>query len=120
VIAPEAGEGPPHEFMTYVPSAWPGARLPHVWLADGTALHDKIGEGYTLLRLAGNDSNSAPLARSFAEYGAPFHVLEINEEQPRALYGADLLLLRPDLHVVWRGNSLPGEAKKLAALATGH
>jgi 2-polyprenyl-6-methoxyphenol hydroxylase-like FAD-dependent oxidoreductase len=120
VIAPEAGEGPPHEFMTYVPSTWPGARLPHVWLADGTALHDQIGEGYTLLRLAGNDSNSAPLARSFAEYGAPFHVLEINEERPRELYGADLLLLRPDLHVVWRGNSLPGEAKKLAALATGH
>jgi 2-polyprenyl-6-methoxyphenol hydroxylase-like FAD-dependent oxidoreductase len=119
VIAPEGGEGPPHEFMTYVPSTWPGARLPHVWLADGTALHDKIGEGYTLLRLAGNDSNSAPLARSFAEYGAPFHVLEINEERPRELYGADLLLLRPDLHVVWRGNSLPGEAKKLAALATG-
>jgi hypothetical protein len=29
-------------------------------------------------------------------------------------------LLRPDLHVVWRGNSLPGEAKKLAAMATGH
>jgi hypothetical protein len=120
VIAPEGGEGPPHEFMTYVPSTWPGARLPHVWLADGTALHDKIGEGYTLLRLAGNDSNSAPLARSFAEYGAPFHVLEINEERPRELYGADLLLLRPDLHVVWRGNSLPGEAKKLATLVTGH
>jgi 2-polyprenyl-6-methoxyphenol hydroxylase-like FAD-dependent oxidoreductase len=120
VIAPEEGEGPPHEFMTYVPSTWPGARLPHIWLADGTALHDKIGEGYTLLRLAGNDSNSAPLARSFAEYGAPFHVLEINEERPRELYGADLLLLRPDLHVVWRGNSLPGEAKKLATLVTGH
>ncbi len=120
VISAEAGEGPPHEFMTYVPSTWPGARLPHVWLADGTALHDKIGEGYTLLRLAGNDSNSAPLARSFAEYGAPFHVLEINEERPRELYGYDLLLLRPDLHVVWRGNSLPGEVKKLAALATGH
>ncbi len=120
VIAAEEGDGPPHEFMTYVPTTWPGARLPHVWLADGTALHDKIGEGYTLLRLAGNESNSAPLARSFAEYGAPFAALEINEERPREIYGYDLLLLRPDLHVVWRGNSLPGEAKKLAAMVTGH
>jgi 2-polyprenyl-6-methoxyphenol hydroxylase-like FAD-dependent oxidoreductase len=120
VIFPEEGEGPPHEFMTYVPSTWPGARLPHVWLADGTALHDKIGDGYTLLRLAGSEANSAPLARSFAERGAPFHVLDINEERPRELYGCDLLLLRPDLHVVWRGNSLPGEANKLAAMATGH
>ena len=120
VIFAEDGEGPPHEFMTYVPTTWPGARLPHVWLVDGTALHDKIGDGYTLLRLAGSEANSAPLARSFAEFGAHFAVLDINEERPRELYGCDLLLLRPDLHVVWRGNSLPGEAGKLAALATGH
>ena len=44
--------------MTYVPSTARRAAAA-IWLADGTALHDKIGEGYTLLRLAGNDSNSA-------------------------------------------------------------
>jgi hypothetical protein len=120
VIFAEEGEGPPHEFMTYLPSTWPGARLPHVWLADGTALHDKIGDGYTLLRLAGSEANSAPLARAFAERSVPFATLDINETRPREIYGHDLLLLRPDLHVVWRGNVLPGEADKLAALATGH
>jgi len=32
---------------------WPGARLPHVWLADGTPMQDHIlYEGYTLLRFA--------------------------------------------------------------------
>ena len=105
--------------MTYVPSTWPGARLPHVWLADGSALHDRIGEGYTLLRLAGTEADSAPLARAFAAYGAPFNVLDIGGSGPRDIYGYDLLLLRPDLHVVWRGNSLP-DATKLAARATGH
>ncbi len=120
VIAAEEGEGPAHEFMTYVPTAWPGARLPHVWLDEGTALHDKIGDGYTLLRLGGSSVNSAPLARAFASYGARFTALDIVDARPRELYGYDLLLLRPDLHVVWRGNSLPGEAGKLAALATGH
>jgi hypothetical protein len=30
------------------------------------------------------------------------------------------LLLRPDMHVVWRGNDAPTEPEKLAALATGH
>ena len=119
VIWPEPGEGPAHDFMTYVPSTWPGARLPHVWLADGVALHDRIGEGYTLLRLAGSQSDAGALARAFASYGAPFTVLDIDEQGPRDIYGADLLLLRPDLHVVWRGNSLP-DAIKLAALATGH
>src|SRR5476649_1991064 len=43
VIWPEPGDGPAHEFMKYVPTTWPGARLPHVWLVDGTALHDRMG-----------------------------------------------------------------------------
>jgi hypothetical protein len=30
------------------------------------------------------------------------------------------LLLRPDLHVVWRDNRLPDDAAKLVAIATGH
>jgi hypothetical protein len=38
----------------------------------------------------------------------------------RDIYGFDLLLLRPDLHVVWRGQVAPAEPEKLAALATGH
>ena len=28
----------------------PGMRLPHMWLQDGTALQDRLGDGYTLLR----------------------------------------------------------------------
>jgi len=28
--------------------------------------------------------------------------------------------LRPDMHVVWRGNAVPDNAAELAALATGH
>jgi len=119
VIWPEPGEGPAHDFMTYVPSTWPGARLPHVWLKEGSALHDRIGEGYTLLRLAGSKADATPLAKAFSAYAAPFGVLDIGDEHARELYGHDLLLLRPDLHVVWRGNSLP-EAAKLAARATGH
>lgn len=119
VIWPEAGDGPPHDFMKYVPSTWPGARLPHVWLDDSAALHDRIGEGYTLLRLAGSSADVAPLERAFARYGAPFSLLDIAGETPRAVYGNDLLLLRPDLHVVWRGNNLP-DAAKLATVATGH
>jgi 2-polyprenyl-6-methoxyphenol hydroxylase-like FAD-dependent oxidoreductase len=119
LIWPEAGEGPADDLMKYVPTTWPGARLPHLWLGDGTALHDHIGEGYTLLRLAGAPANSEPLARAFASYGAPFTVLDIGEAHPRDIYGCDLLLLRPDLHVVWRGNRLDDPAK-LAAIATGH
>jgi 2-polyprenyl-6-methoxyphenol hydroxylase-like FAD-dependent oxidoreductase len=119
IIWPEPGEGPAPNFMKYEPTTWPGARLPHLWLSDGTALHDRIGDGYTLLRLAG-ESDASALAKAFAAYGAPFSVLDIKETHPRDVYGYDLLLLRPDLHVVWRGNRMPDDPGKLAALATGH
>ena len=120
IVWPEPSDAPEPNFMKYEPTSWPGARLPHLWLSDGSALHDRIGGGYTLLRLAGADTETAALAKAFAAYGAPFTVLDIAETHPRDVYGVDLLLLRPDLHVVWRGNRLPDDPAKLAALATGH
>jgi len=122
LIASEPGEGPAHEFITYVPTTWPGARLPHVWLDDGTAMQDRIGydSGYTLLRLGKSTAEVAALAKAFASYGAPFRVLDIGDEGPRAVYGYDLLLIRSDLHVVWRGNRMPEQPERLAAMATGH
>lgn len=120
VIFPEAGDAPETNFMKYVPTSWPGARLPHIWLADGAALHDRIGDGYTLLCLGGAGAKTAAVAQAFASYSAPFSVIEIDEDRPRDIYGYDLLLLRPDLHVVWRGNGLPDDPEKLAALVTGH
>ena len=63
IIWQEPGEGPEDNFMKYVPTTWPGARLPHLWLGDGTALHDRIGDGYTLLRLARTQADTASLER---------------------------------------------------------
>jgi hypothetical protein len=120
VIWPEPGEGPPHDFIKYVPTTWPGARLPHVWLADGTAMQDRLGRGYTLIRLGGTQADAAPLARAFQKFGAPFAVLDVPDENARDVYGRDFILVRPDLHVVWRGNAPPAEPEKLAAIATGH
>jgi 2-polyprenyl-6-methoxyphenol hydroxylase-like FAD-dependent oxidoreductase len=119
IIGPEPGEGPPHEFIDYVPTTWPGARLPHVWLDNGTALHDRIGDGFTLLRLGGTQADVSAFAQAMRATGAPLDVLEIAEETARAVYGYDLLLLRPDLHVAWRGNQPPENAKRLAAVVTG-
>lgn len=121
LIASEPGEGPEHNFMAYVPTTWPGARLPHVWLADGSAMQDRIGYGYgyTLLQLGGTRADTMALQRSFAGLGAPLQILDIPDERARDVYGYDLLLLRPDMHVVWRGNDAPRQPEKLAALATG-
>src|SRR5215475_3955679 len=62
LIAAEAGEGPEYDFREYKPTTWPGARLPHAWLAGGTAMQDRIGygHGYTLLRLGGTRADTEP------------------------------------------------------------
>ncbi len=122
LIWPEPGEAPEHDFMNYVPTTWPGARLPHVWLGEGRAMQDRIGNvlTYTLLRLGRTKADTAGLERAFAARGAPLQILDVADETPRAVYGRDLLLLRPDMHVVWRGNAPPEDAAKLAKMVTGY
>ena len=95
-------------------------RLPHVWLDGGVAMQDRIGDGYTLLRLGGSKADAGGLAGAFAKIGAPFAVLDIPDAAARDVYARDLILLRPDMHVAWRGNALPGDPQRLAAMATGH
>jgi 2-polyprenyl-6-methoxyphenol hydroxylase-like FAD-dependent oxidoreductase len=119
IVVDEPG-GPEHLFREYVPTTWPGARLPHVWLADQTPVHDRIGDGYTLLRLGRSRADVCGLERAMRATGAPFNVVTIDDEAPREVYGHDLIMVRPDLHVVWRGNAAPDDPQQLAALATGH
>jgi 2-polyprenyl-6-methoxyphenol hydroxylase-like FAD-dependent oxidoreductase len=118
VIAHEPG-GPAHLLREYVPTTWPGARLPHVWLSDGVSIHDRIGDGYTLLELAGG-AGAAGLPEAFSEFGAPCTTLHVASDAARQVYGCDLLLVRPDLHVAWRGNRRPDNPRELARLVTGH
>jgi hypothetical protein len=85
-------------------------------------MQDRIGygHGYTLLRLGGTRAETSALERAFAALGAPLQVLDVPDAAPRDIYGHDLLLLRPDMHVAWRGNALPPGPAALAAMATGH
>ncbi len=120
LVCAETGTPPPDESRRYVPTTWPGARLPHLWLKDGTALHDRLGDGYTLLRNGrGSSVDTAALERAMRATGAPFEVVDIDDDHVRAVYERDLILLRPDLHVVWRGDEGPADPQTIAAVATG-
>jgi hypothetical protein len=112
-------EAPPYDFIDYTPSTIPGVRLPHVWLDDGRAVQDCIGDGYTLIRLGGTKADTSALAAAFRQIGAPFTALDLAGQSARDVYGTDLILVRPDLHVVWRGNRPPENPAQLAAIATG-
>ncbi|MEN3380720.1 MAG: hypothetical protein V7608_764 [Hyphomicrobiales bacterium] len=112
--------GPEHRFGEYHPTTWPGARLPHVWLDDGTPIQDRISGGYTILRLGGTRADTVGLERAIASHGAPVAVLDIPDNAARDVYQHDIILLRPDMHVVWRGNHLRDDVQDIAATATGH
>ena len=83
-------------------------------------VHDLIGDGYTLLRLGRTHADTADLERAIRATGAPLDVLTIDAAAPRDVYGCDLILVRPDLHVVWRGNTAPDDPAHIAAIAAGH
>jgi 2-polyprenyl-6-methoxyphenol hydroxylase-like FAD-dependent oxidoreductase len=104
----------------YQPTTRPGSRLPHVWLDDGQALHDRIGNEFTLIGFRRDKNPLQALSRSFAELGAHLDVVQVESNAARDVYGYDLILVRPDLHVVWRGNSAPADHRAIAATATGH
>jgi 2-polyprenyl-6-methoxyphenol hydroxylase-like FAD-dependent oxidoreductase len=112
--------GPEHLFREYQPTTWPGARLPHVWLDDGTPMQDRIPDGYTILKLGGTNADASGLEQALAARGAPVTVLDVPDAIARHIYGYDLILVRPDMHVVWRGQSAPNDAAEIAAVATGH
>jgi hypothetical protein len=112
--------GPEHLFCEYHPTTWPGARLPHVWLDDGTPMQDRIPDGYTILKLGHTKADVTGLASAIRSWGAPVAVLDVPDRIAREIYGYDLILLRPDMHVVWRGQAAPEDAADVAAIATGH
>jgi hypothetical protein len=119
VITDEPG-GPEHLFREYHPTTWPGARLPHLWLGANDPVQDHIGAGYTLLKLGGTTIDTDDLEKAFRNRGAPYQVLEIDAQHVRDIYGYDLVLVRPDMHVVWRSKSAPDDAEALAGMVTGH
>ena len=118
VIWNEPG-GPEHLFREYHPSTWPGTRLPHLWLDDRTPVQDHIPDGYVLLRTDGN-ADDAGLASAFRDLCAPLSVVSLDDNNLRDIYGYNLILLRPDMHVAWRGQEPHEDPAHLAAVATGH
>lgn len=112
--------GPEHRVGEYHPNVWPGSRLPHCWLDDGVAIQDLLPETYILLILGNKSLDTSKLRQSYEAIGAPVTELRIESNRIRDLYGFDLIVLRPDMHVVWRGADVPQNPKELASLSTGH
>jgi 2-polyprenyl-6-methoxyphenol hydroxylase-like FAD-dependent oxidoreductase len=118
IIAAEPGDPPPDDANWYVPHARPGARAPHAWLGEGEALYDRFGPEFTLMKLRA-ECDTRALKQAAQNRGMPLTVLELPRADIRALYGRDLVLVRPDHHVAWRGDRVPSDADALMARLIG-
>jgi 2-polyprenyl-6-methoxyphenol hydroxylase-like FAD-dependent oxidoreductase len=118
IIVSEAEPYPESDFFHYIPTASPGSRFPHVWLKNGRALQDVAGNGYSLL--AFRDFDAGPIERAMKTVGAPLEVFRLDEPDVRCVAARNFVLLRPDLHVAWRGDRLPDSCDSLVATVTGH
>jgi len=119
LIVPDGSPPPPDSPVDYVPSACPGGRAPHCWLADGSSMLDRLGKPFTLAKLGGTDASTASFEDAAAARGVPLDVIEVDDGAARDLYGRDLVLIRPDRHVAWRGNTPPDDADGVIAMVTG-
>jgi 2-polyprenyl-6-methoxyphenol hydroxylase-like FAD-dependent oxidoreductase len=121
LVVAEDGDGPDPDSFQYVPTTWPGARLPHLWLEDGSALQDRLGRCFALVHDADADLDPDHMSAAFAAVRAPFAALELAPGTLGTRFdGHPALLVRPDLHIVWRGFEQPAGPDFLAATAAGH
>jgi 2-polyprenyl-6-methoxyphenol hydroxylase-like FAD-dependent oxidoreductase len=116
VVCSEANP-PPVSPIKYEPNTWPGARLPHVFLGDGESIHDKLGLYFTFLAVDRVDAN--PIERAAASLGIPLVVVQLSRPDLLPLYQRPFLLIRPDQHVAWRGDTVPQQFDVVLQRAVG-
>jgi 2-polyprenyl-6-methoxyphenol hydroxylase-like FAD-dependent oxidoreductase len=119
IVWPDGTAAPADLSHPYIQTARPGARAPHVWLADGRSTLDLYGRGFTLLRFGRDAPNGARIERAAAERDVPLTIVALDELDARAAYQRRLVLVRPDGHVAWRADAEPADATALIDVVRG-
>jgi len=124
LVTDDGTPAPAEDPIHYTPSAHPGFLLPHAWMADGSSVYDHLNKGFTLITLPGVDADTAAVAEVAARQSIPFSVLALTDDAVegdpvhlRERWGADILLVRPDQHVTWRGDDAIAAAAALSRAA---
>ncbi|KAL4807522.1 FAD binding domain-containing protein [Aspergillus unguis] len=129
-IWPDSGSpsAVPWTAKRYHPSTKPGHRAPHVFLRGGdgrTSVYDLLGSEWTLVHFvteANDMKKAASLLLAAKQLHFPVkHLILQNEKHIRKIWERDLVLVRPDTHVAWRGNGglTEEEARNVLAVVLG-
>ncbi|KIX01108.1 uncharacterized protein Z518_10174 [Rhinocladiella mackenziei CBS 650.93] len=92
----------------YIPSTWPGARAPHIFLNDGkTSIFDLFGVGreFSLVDFTPDGRFSAAFEPAAKNMAIPLKSIFLPDEMhARKVWERDAVLVRPDDHVAWRSS----------------
>jgi 2-polyprenyl-6-methoxyphenol hydroxylase-like FAD-dependent oxidoreductase len=116
---PDGTKSPADDARSYVPTARPGHRAPHAFLADGRSTLDLFGRGFALLGFGATAAEAAPLIEAARSRRVPIEFVAIDEPHIAALYERRFVLVRPDGHVAWRDDRMPVEPLRLIDVARG-
>ena len=119
ICVPDGTPATPDNPIVYIQTARPGGRAPHGWLADGRSTIDLFGKGFTLMLFGGDASDAVPLVRAATRRGVPLSVTMLDEPDIAVLYERRFVLVRPDGHVAWRSDILPGDVQTLLDTVRG-
>ncbi|KAJ5459110.1 monooxygenase [Penicillium desertorum] len=125
---------PQFDSRNYIPTTFPGSRVPHVALSDGSAISDGFGKGFTMVAflqkeaVAAGDQFQVPIALASFEEAARQHSIPLkslclmNETHAFRIWDACLVLVRPDGFSAWRSDSLDKvhNASQVLLQAAGH
>ncbi|KAF2186232.1 hypothetical protein K469DRAFT_749850 [Zopfia rhizophila CBS 207.26] len=125
IVVPDPGNvEPPWEYRHYIPSTWPGARAPHIFLADNkTSIYDFFGPDYTIVDFSEDGLVASNFEEVATRFAIPLKKLHLpNERHAHSIWERQAVLVRPDDHVAWRAPSDPATAidvEHILKVATG-
>lgn len=118
LIASDGSAAPEIEISTYTPTARPGHRAPHAWIAPGRSTLDLFGRGFVLLRL-GEKRDVSRLVAAADAVNMPLTIVDLDDPRLHRLFETRLVLVRPDGHVAWRADDPPENARALVDRVRG-
>ncbi len=119
LIVGDGSRPPPDDSAKYTPSTIPGGRLPHYWIGDKESIFDKLGPWFNVLKIGPEAPSVAAFEKAAADLCIPIRIVEVAEPGTLRLYGSNILLVRPDQHIAWRGNVVPEDVYSLMEVIVG-
>lgn len=119
----DGSPAPEPNLENYTQCARPGHRAPHVWLGPNESTLDHFGPQFTLVAIGETADAAASLVDAAAARSVPLKVLSVTARETafamRDAYERTYVLVRPDGHVAWRGDTLPQRPEQIIDAVRG-